>query len=116
MAAGYVLECSFLIPLRRDAEISDGELHAPQAWQWLRNELYSRFDGWTIAPGIYEGAWKNARTRQPIHDQTRRFIVALAEERVAELRQLLRDACEQFDQQCIYLSVAGEVEFVGPEP
>jgi hypothetical protein len=30
--ASLMIECSFLIPLRRDAEISDGEAHALSAW------------------------------------------------------------------------------------
>ena len=45
-------------------------------------------------------------------DESARFIVALPESQVDELRQLLVEACNRFYQKCIYLSVAGQVEFV----
>jgi hypothetical protein len=89
-------------------------LHSPQVWQWLNDELYKRFDGRSIAPGLYEGVWKSPKTGLPIHDETRRFIVALPADRIDELRALLRATCGQFEQQCIYLSVASHVEFIEP--
>jgi hypothetical protein len=42
-------------------------------------------------------------------------LLALARSRLAELRQLLAQACGRFQQKCIYLSVAGRVEFVEGE-
>jgi hypothetical protein len=105
-------ECTFHIPLRRDAEISDGQPHPQALWRWLSEQLLVRFGGMTLAPGIYRGAWKSKLTGQPIHDQTRRYIVALPAERMDDLRDLMKEACAQFEQQCIYLSVAGYVEFI----
>src|SRR5689334_10211067 len=55
MAFGELLECSFFIPLRRDANLSDGALHPREAWDWLDNELFVRFTGGTRAPGEYSG-------------------------------------------------------------
>jgi hypothetical protein len=52
-------------------------------------------------------------------DESRRYVVALPQDQVDELRALLREACTVFQQKCIYLSVAGYVEFVygpGHEP
>ncbi len=112
MAPKRIVECSFLIPHHRDAEISDGERHAPQAWQWLSDEMFVRFEGMTIAPGVYKGVWKSSRTARPIHDQTRKFFVALPERDVKKLRSMPREACTVFDQQRIYLNVAGCAEFV----
>jgi hypothetical protein len=47
-----------------------------------------------------------------VQDDSRRYVVALQREAVGELRLLLREACSVFQQKCIYLSVAGYVEFV----
>ena len=63
------LECAFFIPLRRDQEISDGELHPSDAWDWLTDALYDRFNALTVAPGLYEGLWKSPRTGRPIPDE-----------------------------------------------
>ncbi len=105
-------ECAFLIPLRRDANLSDGELHSTEAWEWLDDELFVKFDGVTMAPGIYMGAYRDPDTGERVNDESRRFIVALPGERVEELKSLLRSACEVFQQKCIYLSVAGTVELI----
>ncbi len=83
------VECVFLIPLTRDKEISDGNRHAPQAWRWLNDEFYCNFDGITIAPGVYKGIWKSTQTGLPVHDKTRKFVVALPKNEVAKLRAVL---------------------------
>jgi hypothetical protein len=52
-----------------------------------------------------------------VYDQSVRYQVAVPRNEVARLRSLLREACRVFAQKCIYLSVAGYVEFVeGPPP
>lgn len=61
-----VIECSFFVPIRRDINLSDGELHSTELWEWLDDEL----------------------------------------------RTLLSVACVKFQQKCIYLSTAGQVEFI----
>jgi hypothetical protein len=53
MIQGPLPECSFLIPRRRDAQLSDGELHEPEAWYWLLDRLYALFAAGTAAPGWY---------------------------------------------------------------
>lgn len=110
-----LLECGFLIPTHRDKELADGEVHPLEAWNWLHDALYDRFDGRTIAPGLYDGLWKSSKTGNPIADQSRKYLVALPESRAAELRQLLSEACLVFHQQMIYLTIAGRVEMIeGP--
>jgi hypothetical protein len=106
------VECSFLIPIRRDQELSDGELHSVDAWNWLTDHLYELFKAWTRVPGLQRGVWESSKTGKPVPDQSRRYVVAVPPRRVAELRRLLTEACWVFHQQCIYLSVAGQVEFV----
>ena len=112
MAAATLLECSFLIPVRRDPVLSDGGQHRRPAWAWLEAEL-SGFGGATRAPGLYPGWYTDPHTGERVDDRSRKYIVALPRARVEELRTLLRRACGMFAQKCIYLSVAGRVEFVG---
>jgi hypothetical protein len=111
-----LVECSFLIPVRQDAEISSGEEHPMAVWLWLNEELYRRFDGRTLAPGLYEGLWKSSSTGLPIHDETRRYLVAILESALGEIEMLLEEACLEFHQQCIYLSIGGYVRFIRPKP
>jgi hypothetical protein len=108
------LECSFLIPVRRDANLSDGAEHDPETWDWLSTEIFNRFRGATAAPGTYQGFYEDPDTHQRVTDESYKYIVAVAESRISELRQLLSAACVTFQQKCIYLSVAGHVEFIGP--
>lgn len=106
-------ECRFLIPLRRDSETSGGEMHTTEAWQWLKEELVERFGGWTVIPGV-QGEWKSASSGKTVADESLQFTVAVADESLDEMRTFLRKACVVFAQQCIYLSIAGHVEFLDP--
>ncbi|HUE73053.1 MAG TPA: hypothetical protein VMP01_19365 [Pirellulaceae bacterium] len=106
------LECSFLIPVRRDADLSDGQAHPEEAWDWLYNELFNRFSGATIAPGVYQGFYRDPDTKAQVHDESMRITVAVGEADVEQLRHLLAAACVLFGQKCIYLSIAGSVEFI----
>lgn len=112
--ADAVLECSFLIPVRRDSNLSDGSEHESELWDWLTAELFNRFRGGTAAPGSYQGFYEDPDTHQRVIDESYKFMVAVDEARIPELRQLLSAACIFFQQKCIYLSVAGHVEFVEP--
>lgn len=110
---GELVECSFFVPLTRDAILSDGATHPAEAWEWLDNELFIRFHGRTIAPGEYHGFYQDLDTGQQVADNSYRFLVAVPESDVNSLRSVLKGACVIFAQKCIYLSVAGKVEFVG---
>ena len=79
-------------------------------WDWLEDELLTlrRPDPRPTAEGFYF----DPDTGEPVRDRSRNYVVAVPHARVAELRRLLRQACGQFGQKCIYLSVAGLVEFV----
>lgn len=107
-----LVECSFLVPLKRDGLLADGLQHPAEAWEWLDNELFVRFGGGTMAPGEYMGFYQDPDTGQRVDDESYRFIVALSKKDVASLRRLLAAACVIFAQKCIYLNVGGKVEFV----
>lgn len=109
------IECSFLIPIRRDASLSDGNLHAKETWEWLDAAMFSAFGGRTTAPGLYHGAYVDPDTHQPVADESIRYIVAVPEPDIAVLRTILSIAAVVFQQKCIYLSIAGRVEFIGGE-
>lgn len=106
------VECAFFIPVNRDAQLSDGEPHDPFTLEWIKDELWDRFGGGTVAPGLYEGFYTDPDTGQRVSDQSHKFIVAVAKSGVKELRQLLKECCFVFEQKVIYLNVGGAVEFI----
>ena len=112
------VQCEFFIPIVRN---SDKQPHQAVAWNLLVNEIRRVFPaghsgpetfyrGDTLVPGEYEAS----PGTPPITDTSRRYILAIHESKVNELRLLLRMAAHTFDQQSIYLSVAGTVEFLNP--
>jgi hypothetical protein len=107
-----LVECSFLIPTHRDANLSDGGQHEKWLWTWLDAELYRRFGGGTQAEGLYQGFYVDPDTKQKVADRCVKFFVAVPEEQIDELRQLLRGVCFLFEQKCVYLNVGSRVEFV----
>jgi hypothetical protein len=106
-----LVECSFLIPIRRDPDLSDGKPHRRPAWKWLDDRLYD-FGGATRAGDLYQGWYRDADTGEAVQDLSKKYFVALPRKDVSRLRSLLSEACLVFQQKCIYLSVAGRVEFI----
>jgi hypothetical protein len=81
--------------------------------------LFDRFGGQTIAPGEYQGAYRDPQTGEKVSDRSRKYLVALPSGRLDDIREILSAACVLFRQKCIYLSVAGHVEFIeapAPDP
>ena len=111
MAKRRLVECGFYIPIHRDKHLSDGQPHLTEAWEWLDDSLYE-FGGATRSAALYFGFYEDPDTKERVPDQSCRYEVALPAKQVSKLRSLLRDACRVFEQKCIYLSVAGQVEFV----
>lgn len=114
MVEDPLVEAEFLVPITRDSFLSDGGKHKTQTWDWLDDQLWKTFNGATRAPGLYAGFYRDPDTGSQIRDQSRKLIVALAKSRVNELRRLLAEVAIVFQQKCIYLSVAGQVEFIAP--
>lgn len=114
MVSEKLLECAFLIPLVRD---SDRVRHSPLAWRELEDDLrdflnaFSGPERWRLLRDreTIAGEWEGVR------DESRKYVVAVSESRLDELRRLLVEQCVRFDQRAIYLSVAGVVEFITPQ-
>jgi hypothetical protein len=111
MARQRLLECSFLIPIRRDRNLADGKPHKHGAWDWLDGQLV-QFGGGSLALELYEGGYVDPDTHERITDRSKKYTIALPRKELSRLRAVLREACQVFAQKSIYLSVAGHVEFV----
>jgi hypothetical protein len=111
MARKKLLECAFLIPIRRDPNMSDGRLHRRSAWAWLEESL-AEFGGATRDTALHKGWYVDPDTQARVDDESRRYMVAVPQNNLARLRSLLAEVCVVFQQKCVYLSVAGHVEFV----
>ncbi|MBI5815189.1 MAG: hypothetical protein HZB29_06220 [Nitrospinae bacterium] len=116
-----LLECSFLIPIVRD---SDKSLHQPIVWRDFQDDMRSIFVKGHSGPEsvnivmfykdvkLTPGEYPDLDNRETVHDESRRYTVAIPESRLEDLRNLLRKVADSFDQKCIYLSVAGIAEFI----
>lgn len=94
MVRRSVVECSFLIPVHRDANLSDGWLHSSEAWEWLDDRLFELFGGRTLAPGLHQGFYQDPDTGEKVTDTAYKYTVALSRSRLKQLRALLSEACE----------------------
>lgn len=61
---------------------------------------------------LVAGEYSEGPDDPPVSDRSRRYILALPETRIDEVRELLRKAAVTFDQRAMCLSAAGAVEFV----
>src|ERR1700724_1023862 len=101
-----LVQWEFFVPIMRH---SDKKPHQPSAWMALGNERRRVFPaghtcpetfyrGDTLVPGEYEDSPKEP----PIADESRRYLLAIPETKVNELRQLLRKAANTFDPKAMY--------------
>jgi hypothetical protein len=115
------IECSFLIPVVRD---SDRCPHSPSTWRLLQDALHRGFGGRTGPRRVFAfrsaelvpGGWLPEGGIEAIEDESRLYKVSVPEDQLDELRKLLRKAANSFDQQVLYLSVRGFVEYLEPRP
>jgi len=114
---GELVECAFLMPLVRD---SDRKRHQPSRWRALENVLYEesgRYSGPESWHRVHRATRPSAGEYESgaglrVSDRSRRYIVAVPRQRLDDLRRILRHAANTFDQEAVYLSIAGIVEFV----
>lgn len=113
-----IVQCEFFIPIVRN---SDKKPHQPVSWNLLVDEIRRMFPAGHSGPETFyrgdtflPGEFEEKPGAPPVKDESRRYILAIPESKTNDLRTLLRMAAHTFDQQAIYLSVAGIVEFVAP--
>jgi len=111
----------FLVPLVRD---SDRLPHAPILWRLLQDALLRVVGGFTGPETVLcyrhrettRGVWSPAVGEMPVEDLSRKYVAAVPQERIDELRALLRRVGNSFDQRVMYLEVAGYAEFLEVQP
>lgn len=111
-----LVQCEFFVPIVRN---SDKKPHQPSAWIALGNEIRRVFPAGHSGPETFyrgdtllSGEYEDSPQDPPIKDESRRYLLAIPETKVNDLRQLLRKAANTFDQKAMYLAVKGDVEFV----
>jgi hypothetical protein len=111
-----LVQCEFFVPIVRN---SDKKPHQPSAWMALGNAVRRAFPAGHSGPETFyrgdsfvPGEYEDAPNEPPIQDESRRYLLAIPESKVDDLRQLLRQAANTFDQKAMYLAVKGEVEFI----
>lgn len=102
-----MIETSFLIPTRSNA----GRPFPKALERSLQARLMAEFNGWTVA-GKVQGAWRNEQGAV-MPDTSIRYIVAVETEAdVDRVVQVVRWACEVFDQEAIYFAVTGTATII----
>ena len=111
-----LVQCEFFVPIVRN---SNKEPHQPSAWTALGNEIRRVFAAGHTGPetfyrgdSLVPGEYEDCPEAPPIKDESRRYLLAIPETKVEDLRRLLRKAANTFDQKAMYLAVRGYVEFV----
>lgn len=105
----------FQIPIREDDDKGSGKLHPPFRWRALHDALYTNFGGWTRG-GTVQGVWRDPEKNRPVHDKSRTYEVDVPEERLDEIKGLLRRACLTFVQKCIRVKIDGKALYLSEEP
>jgi hypothetical protein len=116
LASSPRIVVQFLIPIREDPVIGSGTLHPAFRWKALQDALERSFGGWTAPDFRVRGAWIDPQLGSPVHDESRPFEVDVEEEKLGEIRSLLRRVCRTFVQQCIRVVILGRVEYVEAAP
>ena len=103
---------NILIP---DTDDSTGLVHPPEKFDdWLRRTV-ARFGGATVIDLAVRGLWfdeSRPPMSNPVEDHHNWYKIAVAPDRVNELREYVRATAREFGQRYLYFERAGEVEFV----
>lgn len=110
-----IIQTTFLVPIREDKSIGNGELHPEQKWECLTEKLYLEFSGWTIAPNFYPGGWINPKTGERIEDESRKYFVDIKKKELSNMKMFIKEIAVLFVQQYIRFEHEGEVEYISGE-
>ena len=114
------IETWFLIPLVPDSDKT--KPHVATIWRFLRAELYDFAGGESSKPVVIEdvelisGSWQNPKTGASVSDQSRKYTMIIARDRVDALREVLERAANSFDQEEILFMVLGVEKPVKRDP
>ena len=102
-----MVESTFLIPMTKN---KSSKKHPKELWDKFHDELRDTFGGFTKDTVVY-GQWKNSNG-ETVEDYSQKYTIAIDLDRKLELREMLFKYKLLFKQECIYLSILGQVYFI----
>lgn len=83
--------------------------------QETEDRLMSAFGGFTKTAG--QGAWQDPKTLKVYREPVLIYSIAAewSQPQAETLRQIARRFCLNARQECVFVSIAGQVEFIEPE-
>jgi hypothetical protein len=103
-------KCIILLP----TQYNDGTAVAENVIAGVKRKIDEAFDGHTVA-GVNQGAFRMADGTMQ-YEPTLEIWVAVAPDRIDELRELTRELARMLKQESIWFEVTNsQVEFVGPD-
>ena len=109
-------EITFLIPLRENPRIGEGALHPQIRWELLKDALFSAFGVGATWPPDVRGIWEEPETGEIVEGESKVFQIDVDDDRLEDLRSILRRACRTFCQRSIRVVIRGEVEYLEAGP
>lgn len=110
MNTALLIVCEILLPLLSDWTKLPFDAGHVEAWE----ANIVRLAGGATYLGVVRGAWMDGDGRL-VSDMSHLYRFAVEADKVAAVRALAAAACVGFEQQCIYLQIAGKAELV-PAP
>jgi len=116
------VETWFVIPLVRN---SDRRPHDVALWGLLREEVYEVAGGVSGPRRVIAliedveplpGSWRDLATGKPVEDESRKYTVIVAREKLDELRAIMERAANSFDQDEVLFVVQGVDQSVKRDP
>lgn len=107
-----IIQTTFLVPIREDKKVGNGELHPEWRWEDIIEELYKKFGGWTMAPNLYPGGWVNPKSGNRIDDESRKYFVDIKRKDLNKMRAFIEDTAGMFKQICVRFEYEGKVEYI----
>ena len=111
----HLIETSFLIPLKEDRRVGNGDFQPMSRWKYLHEQLYLKFEGYSIERGLFNGCYRDEDTGERVYDVSRKFYVAVKQKDLNIIRTFLKEAATTFCQKSIYFAITGKVEFIKGE-